>query len=59
MAHGPNKPLHKRLADAIRRVLRKREEDPDDPYALVGAPKKPRTPLRSAAAEAELTKQNS
>jgi len=29
--------------------------DPDEPYALVGAPKKPRTPLRSAAAAAPLT----
>ncbi len=28
-------------------------EAPDDPYAYVGAPKKPRTPPRSAAAKAE------
>jgi len=39
---------------ALRRILRKEPEHPDDPYALVGAPKKPRTPLRSAAAAAPL-----
>jgi len=37
-----------------RREPRKEPEHPDDPYALVGAPKKPRTPLRSAAAAAPL-----
>jgi hypothetical protein len=30
------------------------EGHPEDPYALVGAPKKPRTPLRSASAAAPL-----
>jgi hypothetical protein len=39
---------------ALRRIIRKEPEHPDDPYALVGAPKKPRTPLRSAAAAAPL-----
>jgi predicted acyl esterase len=38
---------------SIRKIFRKPEADPDDPYALVGAPKKPRTPLRSAAAAVE------
>jgi len=38
----------------IREKLRKEPEHPDDPYALVGAPKKPRTPLRSNAAAAPL-----
>lgn len=28
-------------------------ESPEDPYSYVGAPKKPRTPRRSAAAVAE------
>ena len=45
---------------AIQRVTRTEPrfpdppDHPDDPYALVGAPKKPRTPLRSAAAAAPL-----
>jgi hypothetical protein len=39
---------------ALKRIIRKEPKRPDDPYALVGAPKKPRTPLRSAAAAAPL-----
>jgi len=39
---------------ALQRVIRKEPEHPDDPYALVGAPKKPRNPLRSDAAAAPL-----
>ncbi|HSP69470.1 MAG TPA: hypothetical protein VLN48_17225 [Bryobacteraceae bacterium] len=44
---------------ALQRVTRTepdpdRPDHPDDPYALVGAPKNPRTPLRSAAAAAPL-----
>ena len=35
---------------ALQRIIRKEPEHPDDPYALVGAPKKPRPPLRGAAA---------
>jgi hypothetical protein len=32
------------------RLFRKRKaEDPDDPYAMVGAPKKPRPPLRRSS----------
>jgi hypothetical protein len=35
---------------ALRRFLkRERPDPPDDPYAMVGAPKKPRPPHRSAA----------
>jgi len=33
---------------------RKEPQDPDEPYALVGAPKKPRTPLRTLSAAAPL-----
>ncbi len=46
---------HRRIRNAVERIKRffKREPDsPDDPYALVGAPKKPRPPLKSAAVEA-------
>jgi hypothetical protein len=39
------------LKRGLRRILdRFRPGHPDDPYALVGAPKKPRTPLRGLAA---------
>jgi hypothetical protein len=49
----PRRSVHKVLVDQIRRWLKRREpEHPDDPYALVGAPKKPRTPLRTLAAKA-------
>ncbi|HWZ31072.1 MAG TPA: hypothetical protein VNX18_07060 [Bryobacteraceae bacterium] len=50
MSMRETKALHQRIADSIRRIFRKPEPDPDDPYALVGAPKKPRTPLRTLAA---------
>ena len=48
-------PSRRRLHDVLDRVRRffKREPEPgspEDPYALVGAPKKPRPPHRSAAA---------
>jgi hypothetical protein len=42
------------VRNAIRRMLGKAEEPPEDPYAYVGAPKKPRPPLRSAAAREPL-----
>ena len=37
------------LLERIKRFFRPQPDD-DDPYALVGAPKKPRPPRRSAAA---------
>jgi hypothetical protein len=36
--------------ERVKRIFRREPEPPDDPYALVGAPKKPRLPHRSAAA---------
>jgi hypothetical protein len=42
-------PLRERLKEAIRRIFKKRPE-PEDPYALVGALKRPRTPLRGLRA---------
>ena len=40
----------RRLSKAIRRLWRKLKPPPPvDPYALVGAPKKPRLPHRSGA----------
>ena len=38
----------------IRRLFRRDPDSPDDPYALVGAPKKPRPPQRHAAASEPL-----
>jgi hypothetical protein len=45
------------LARAIRsmkRFFKKKPDETEDPYAYVGAPKKPKPPARSAAAAAEL-----
>jgi len=51
------RPVHRRIRDtwkAVKRWFQRAEpEPPEDPYAYVGAPKKPRTPSRSASAEAE------
>ena len=41
------------LLNQIKRLLGQEPEPPDDPYAYVGAPKKPRLPQRSASAAAE------
>jgi hypothetical protein len=42
------------LIEKVKRFLKKEPEPPEDPYAMVGAPKKPRPPLRSAGAHAPL-----
>jgi alkanesulfonate monooxygenase SsuD/methylene tetrahydromethanopterin reductase-like flavin-dependent oxidoreductase (luciferase family) len=48
---GKDPSLAEKLKQALRRLLGRGEpEHPDDPYALVGAPKKPRPPVGSAAA---------
>jgi hypothetical protein len=58
-------PLHRRIKAMLQAVMerikrrkgsatnRKEPEAPEDPYAYVTAPRKPRTPNRSAAAVAE------
>jgi hypothetical protein len=33
----------------LKRMFKREPEQPEDPYAYVGAPKKPRLPQRSAA----------
>jgi len=38
----------------LRRLFRREPEMPEDPYAYVGAPKKPRPPQRSSSATAAL-----
>jgi hypothetical protein len=48
-------PLFARMLAAFRRLLRKRRDpEPQDPYAYVTAPRKPRPNSRSGAAVAEL-----
>ena len=42
-----------KLLDALKRLLTGKRNPPEDPYAYVTAPKKPRPPYRSAAAVAE------
>jgi hypothetical protein len=42
------------LLTHLKRLLRPDPEPPEDPYAYVGAPKKPRLPRRSASAAAEI-----
>ncbi|MGA3097519.1 MAG: hypothetical protein ABSF25_13770 [Bryobacteraceae bacterium] len=37
------------IVKRVQRLLKREPEPPGDPYALVGAPKKPRPPLRSAS----------
>lgn len=39
----------------LKRLFRREPESPEDPYAYVGAPKKPRPSGRSAAAAERLT----
>jgi len=41
------------VAKRITRLFRGKPEPPDDPYAYVTAPRKPRPPYRSAAAVAD------
>lgn len=51
------KPRHSgvyKLIDRLKRLFKREPEEPEDPYALVGAPKKPRPSLNHAAARAEL-----
>jgi hypothetical protein len=53
---APRKRRLDAVLERIRRLLRREPEPgpPDDPYAMVGAPKKPRFPHRSASAAVDL-----
>ncbi len=42
-----------RWLDRIKRFFKPKPDTPEDPYAYVTAPKKPRPPYRSAAAVAD------
>lgn len=52
-----DRPVHRRIRDTwskMKRWFRRVEpEAPEDPYAYVGAPRRPRTPPRASAAKAE------
>jgi hypothetical protein len=50
---SPDSKIRKSLKK-IWRFFKRQPEPPDDPYALVGAPRKPRLPQRSRSAAAEL-----
>ena len=39
--------------DTVKRFFKRKPDAPEDPYAFVTAPKKPRPPYRSAAAVAD------
>ncbi len=43
------RPVHD-IVEKLKRLFRREPQPPEDPYAIVGAPKKPRPPHRSAAA---------
>ncbi len=45
----PRDPM-RRAWDRLKRLFQRTPEPPEDPYAYVGAPKKPRPPLRSSSA---------
>jgi hypothetical protein len=56
MKTDKNEPIREKARQVLKkigRLFRRRPEFPDDPYAYVTAPKKPRFPSRSAAAVAE------
>jgi hypothetical protein len=42
------------LLNRIKRFFKRKPDTPEDPYAYVMAPKKPRPPYRTAAAVADL-----
>ena len=44
----------RKLMEKLRRLLKRGPDGPPDDYAMVGAPKKPRLPGKSAAAAAPL-----
>jgi len=49
MERSPDSRIQKALR-RIRRLFKRQPEPPDDPYAMVGAPTKPRPPYRRRAA---------
>jgi len=50
MAYRPKRSRAREWLDRIKRFLKRETEPPEDPYAYVGAPKKPRPPYRRRAA---------
>jgi hypothetical protein len=54
MRRSRRDPVLVRAIRSMKRFFNKKPDETEDPYAYVGAPKKPKPPLRSAAAAAEL-----
>ena len=54
MYRRPERSRVRELWKRIQRFFKRDPELPEDPYAMVGAPKKPRPPYRRASAAAEL-----
>jgi hypothetical protein len=54
MYRRPPKSRIRGLLDRIKQFFKRDPELPEDPYAMVGAPKKPRPPYRRSSATAEL-----
>jgi len=51
MSYHPKRSRAREWLDRLKRLFkRETEEPPEDPYAYVGAPKKPRPPYRRRAA---------
>ena len=53
MYRRPPRSRIQELLERIKRFFKRDPELPEDPYAMVGAPKKPRPPSRSASATVE------
>lgn len=52
MPYGTPRDPVRRAWDRLKRLFKRAEPDaepPDDPYSYVGAPKRPRPPLRSSS----------
>ena len=54
MYRRPERSRIRELLQRIQRFFKRDPELPEDPYAMVGAPKKPKPPYRRARAAAEL-----
>ena len=50
MSYRPKPSKARQWLDRLKRLFKREPEAPEDPYAYVGAPKKPRPPMRSRAA---------
>ena len=54
MSYRPKRSRTRGWLDRLKRLFKREPEPPEDPYAYVGAPKKPRPPYRTRAASEPL-----